>query len=132
MGVTVLDAGVIIGLLDRDDAHHAAALAAVRAARDDANLLVLPASAYAEVLVAPYRRDPDAVATVDNLLDELPVRVIPIDRRIANRAARVRAEHGTLRLPDALVIGTAAELAADRLITTDRGWPSIDLAIEII
>jgi len=29
-----------------------------------------------------------------------------------------------LRLPDALVIATAASSDADRLITTDRKWPT--------
>jgi len=43
---------------------------------------------------------------------------------IAASAAALRARHRTLKLPDALVIATASELDADRLVTTDRRWPA--------
>jgi len=36
-----------------------------------------------------------------------------------------------LRLPDALVVATAIELGATRVLTTDRGWPSLEVAVEI-
>jgi predicted nucleic acid-binding protein len=58
VAIVVLDASVIIAFLDAGDAHHAAASAAVRQARREA--LVLPSSAYAEVLVDPWRRGPEA------------------------------------------------------------------------
>jgi predicted nucleic acid-binding protein len=38
--------------------------------------------------------------------------------------ATLRARHRSLELPDALVIATAEHSRADRLITTDRKWPS--------
>jgi uncharacterized protein with PIN domain len=102
VGLTVLDAGVVIALLDAADAHHAGAIASVRTARDRGDVLVLPASAYAECLVSPHRRGPDAVVVVDRFLDALPARVEPADRPIAAAAAALRAAHGTaLRLPDA-------------------------------
>ena len=44
--------------------------------------------------------------------------------KIATTAAKLRAAHRTLRLPDALVIATAIEGEADHLITTDRKWPT--------
>jgi predicted nucleic acid-binding protein len=37
----------------------------------------------------------------------------------------LRAEHSSLRLPDALVIATAAELDADHLLSTDRRWAAL-------
>ena len=51
MAIVVLDASIIIAFLDRGDAHHAKALEAVGQTRDEE--LVLPASAYAEILVDP-------------------------------------------------------------------------------
>jgi predicted nucleic acid-binding protein len=39
-------------------------------------------------------------------------------------AAHIRAKHTSVRLPDALVLATAAQAPADRLITTDRRWPT--------
>lgn len=133
MGLTVLDAGVVIALLDAADAHHAAAVASVRIARDRGDVLVLPASAYAECLVSPHRRGPDAVAVVDRFLDALPARVEPADRSIAAAAAALRATHGTaLRLPDGLVIATALVLGADRILTTDAGWPAVAVPVEVL
>lgn len=133
MGLTVLDAGVVVALLDAADAHHAAAVASVRTARDRGDALALPASAYSECLVSPHRRGADAVAVVDGFLDALPARVEPADRSIAAAAAALRAAHGTaLRLPDALVIATALVRNADRILTTDAGWPLVSVLVEVL
>lgn len=132
MAVVVLDAGVVIAVLDRDDAHHEAALREVRrllTLRDD---LVLPVSSYAELLVAPWDRGEEAVVLVDDLLDRLPVRVEPATRAVAKRASALRARHGArLRLPDALVVATAIELGA-RVLTTGRGWPPLEVAVDLV
>ena len=133
MGLTVLDAGVIIAILDASDAHHDAAAHALSAARNAGDQLVLPASAYAECLVAPYRRGPDAVAVVNAFVDALPARIEPASRAIAGSAAELRARHaGALRLPDALVVATAIVLGADRVITTDSGWPALSVTVEVL
>lgn len=124
MGLTHLGAGVIIAFLDADDAHHDAARSAVADALDNADRLSIAASALAECLVGPARRGPKAVEVVRALLERLPVSVVDLDTDIAMRAARLRARHRSLKLPDALVLATAAQSAADRLITTDRKWPT--------
>lgn len=123
MGLTVLDAGVIIGFLDGNDAHHPAALQAMRDARDRTDRLVIPASAFAEMLVGPSRKGAKAVASVRALVQRVPLDVHPLDENIALAAAALRAHHGSLKLPDALVIATADHLNADHLVTTDRRWP---------
>ena len=133
MGLTVLDAGVVIALLDAADTHHVAAVASIRVARERGDDLVLPASAYAECLVSPHRRGPDAVAVVDRFLDALPAQVEPADRSIAAAAAALRAAHGpALRLPDALVIATALARGANRILTTDAGWPAVPVHVEVL
>jgi predicted nucleic acid-binding protein len=131
--MTVLDAGVVIAALDTDDAHHGPALVALRAARDRGDRLVLPASAYAEAMVGPNRRGPQAVATLDAFLDALPVAVEPATREIARSAAVLRARHGrSLRLPDALVLATADVLGADVVFTTDAGWPGTGVVVRVL
>lgn len=120
MAVVVLDASVVIALLDARDAHHPAAVAAMGEARQET--LVLPASAYAEILVDPWRRGQAAVAIVRRLVADLGIRVEPLTADVAERAARIRADHGSLRLSDALVLATADALAATAL-TCDRAWP---------
>ncbi len=124
MALIHLDAGVLIGFLDADDAHHPAARTVISEALDGADRLAMAASALAECLVAPARRGDDAVRLIEDLLQRLPVDIIPLDLDIATAAARLRARHRSLRLPNALVIATADERGADRLITTDRRWPT--------
>ena len=125
MGLTVLDAGVVIAGLDSNDAHHAAAGRALANAGRRRDQLVVPAPAYAEVLVRPAERGPAFVAQVDAALDVLGVTIAPVDREIARRAALIRSKHRSLRLPDALIIATAQELGADHLLTTDHRWRSL-------
>jgi uncharacterized protein with PIN domain len=93
VGLTVLDAGVVIAILDASDVHHMAAADAVRTARERGDTLVLPASAYAECLVSPYRRGPEAVVVVDSFVDALPARVEPAGRALASAAAELRARY---------------------------------------
>lgn len=124
MGLTVLDAGILIGLLNPDDVHHASATKALHRAHHDADVLVMPVSAYAEALVHPSRRGPDAVGIAEAAIDRIPIRIQALDRTTARSAAMVRAAHRSLKLPDALVIATAIELDADVLLTTDQRWPS--------
>jgi predicted nucleic acid-binding protein len=132
VGLTVLDAGVVIAVLDGSDSHHAAAVTALTEARARGDTLALPVSAYAECLVAPGRLGRDAVATVDRFLDALPARVEPATRPIGAAAAALRAEHGpALRLPDALVVATGMVLDADRIMTTDARWPSLPITVEV-
>jgi predicted nucleic acid-binding protein len=133
MGLTVLDAGVIIAVLDGADVHHAAARKAVSEAVERGELLAVPASVYAECLVGPARRGRQAMRKVDRFLADLPAEVEPITRQLASRAAELRARHGQrLRLPDALVLATALHLGADRVITTDRRWPRAGVAVEVV
>ncbi len=133
MGLIVLDAGVVIAVLDASDVHHAAAMKALADAQDSGDGFVLPASAYAECLVSPSRGGPEAVATVDQFLDALPARVEPATRAIGRVAASLRAAHGpALRLPDALVVATAVVLAAERIITTDARWPEVPVMVEVV
>lgn len=127
MGVTVLDAGVVIALGDTTDAHHAASQMAVRGARTAGEQLRLPASALAEVLVGPIRTAGEAagVERVQRLLDLLGVDVVPLDAEVAIAAASLRAQHGKrVPLPDALVVATAHRLQA-QVLTTDAKWPPI-------
>ena len=124
MGLTHLDAGVIIGFLDADDSHHDAARAALSNALDHGDGLFMAASALAECLVGPARRSQQAIELVRTVIDRLPVSVVDLDTEIATRAAMLRARHRTLKLPDALVLATATTSGADQLITTDRKWPT--------
>lgn len=124
MGLIHLDAGVIIGFLDGNDAHHQAAQTMLAEVLRDGHRLAMASSAFAECLVGPARRGEAEIQTVRSMFERLPISVIPLDLETAIVAARLRTKHRALRLPDALVIATAIEDAADQLVTTDRKWPT--------
>jgi predicted nucleic acid-binding protein len=124
VGLIHLDAGVLIGFLDGSDVHHQAARDVFADALRAGDRLAMAASAFAECLVGPARRGATDVRIVRDFVERVPVAIVPLDVDMAVSAARLRATHRTLRLPDALVIATAIEDAADHLITTDRKWPT--------
>jgi predicted nucleic acid-binding protein len=133
MGTVVLDAGVVIALFERQDAHHAAATAAIQGARTRGDHLVIPASAYAEVLVRPAKRDAAAVAAVDDAIDAIPATVVPIERAIARSAGELRAAHGRgLTLADAMVLACARVSGADRVLSTDRVLARRGVDVELV
>lgn len=116
MGPLILDASVLIALLDTQDAHHERAVADVEAAATRQALLI-SASALSEALVAPARlgRAGEAVAA----LDAMGCAVVPVSQEIAVLAATLRAEHPGVRLPDALVVATARQFDG-RFLTYDK------------
>jgi predicted nucleic acid-binding protein len=128
--IVVVDASVVIAFLDARDRHHARAVDALRASGNDT--VVLPASAYAEVLVRPLQRGPAAGAVVDAVVADLGIRVEPITGEIARRAAGLRASHPRLRLPDALVLATGDALDAARILTADGLWPQVSRRARVI
>lgn len=65
-------------------------------------------------------------------IKSLLIRVAPIGEAIAERAARLRASHPMLRLPDALVIATGVELGADVILTGDRRWQRVHKRIVVV
>lgn len=131
MGPVVLDANILIALVDPKDAHHDTVRAALEEARSDDTSFLLPVSAYSELLVGPSKKGEDAVRTIDGLVDEL-TRLVPISRAIGREAARLRAKHGRrLRLPDALIVATAVVEEAS-VLTTDAEWPQMVVGVRVV
>jgi predicted nucleic acid-binding protein len=113
----ILDASVLIGLLDVADAHHGRAIDDVEAADRNGQPLLLPASAYSEALVAFARagRLPEARQAIA----AMGITIAPLTDTIAERAAELRARHDRLRLSDAIVLATSQE-AGCSLLSYDR------------
>jgi predicted nucleic acid-binding protein len=128
VALIVLDASIVIALLDPKDALHAAALrASIAHAGED---LRVPASALAETLVVPARAG--RMEEVRAKIHRLDLGVIPIGEDIAVEAARLRGRHRSLRLPDALVIASGDILDADSILTGDRNWASVSRRVNVI
>ena len=128
MALILLDASVVIALLDPADALHGAATdALVEHAGDD---LKVPASAYSECLVGHARRG--RVGTAKSAIASLLLDVVPITDRIAEDAAELRARHPKLRVPDALVLATGVALDADRVLTGDAAWRRLGKTVTVL
>jgi len=130
VALVVLDASVIIAFVDPGDAHHRGALAAF--STHQADDLVLPASAYAEVLVGPFRRGKAAVALLEQFIVAFAIRIEPLSVEIARQAADLRSQHLALKLPDALVLATGDALNASVVLTADRAWPKVSSRSRLI
>ena len=69
----------------------------------------------------------------DAFLEALPATVQFLTAPMALAASQLRAGHGRrLRLADALVVATAMDMRADRVVTTDAGWPELDIWVEVV
>jgi predicted nucleic acid-binding protein len=130
VALVVLDASVVIAFLDPDDALHQPAVEALTEHQHDE--LLVPTCAYAEILVAPYRRGPEAVAEVEAFLSDLSIGLEPLTPAIAQAAAKLRSKFRRLRLPDALVLATAQGLEAEVLLTGDESWARISSHVKLI
>jgi predicted nucleic acid-binding protein len=129
MGLAVVDASVLIAAIDDGDAHHERAIAELEAALDQQTLR-LPAVAFSEALIFPYRESPSRGRAVEGGLRRLG-RVEPVTAAIASRAARLRTER-RIKLPDALILATAVELRAQEILTFDERWASVDSRVRLL
>jgi predicted nucleic acid-binding protein len=127
--VSVLDASVLIALLDETDVGRKAARSAVDRLRRDHDLLI-PVTAFSESIVAPYRRSQQDGLRAEAALTVLGT-LVDVNRDIASRAAQLRATR-QIKLPDALILSTAAHMAASQIVTLDRRWRGVDSRVELL
>ena len=115
----VLDSGVVVGFLDRGDALHGAADAAIRELVRGQRLLASVVT-YAEVLTGArlgHHDEGDVAGFFAGLLSG----VLPVDVDVADKAADLRARVKSLRMPDALILATAeTDPDVDLIVTGDR------------
>jgi predicted nucleic acid-binding protein len=114
----ILDASVLIGLLDTADAHHERSVDDIEAADGAGQQLLVPASAYSEALVAFARAG--RIGEARAAIAAMGIAVTPLTETIAEHSAELRAWHERLRLPDAIVLATSRELGG-KLLSYDRG-----------
>nr|VFJ47986.1 MAG: Predicted nucleic acid-binding protein, contains PIN domain [Candidatus Kentron sp. FW]VFJ51716.1 MAG: Predicted nucleic acid-binding protein, contains PIN domain [Candidatus Kentron sp. FW] len=85
-----------------------------------------------EIKAGPLRLGEESVVGEYQLyLNNFPgLYLVPIERAIIDRAARLRA-HYRLKTPDALILATGLERGATLALTNDRAWKAID-GIEVV
>jgi predicted nucleic acid-binding protein len=132
VGKVVLDTSVLLGVLDPTDILHTAAREAVLEQRSATHSLVVPTSVLAESLVGAHRQGPVVARRVTAAIEALADEVVPLDRAIAEEAAKLRAQRPAIRLPDALVIATGRESGVVAILTADKRWVGIDHKVMLI
>jgi predicted nucleic acid-binding protein len=132
MGPVVLDTSVLLALLDSEDALHEAAARVVRQHHRARARFVLPASVLAELLVGAARQGGDQLHERRRRVTAAFGPPVPLDEAVAVVAARLRARHRSLRLPDALVLATAEVVQAETVLAGDRKWPRLDPRVELV
>ncbi len=127
----ILDSDAVIGFLDRGDALHASAEAAVRKFIPEQRLVVSVVT-YAEVLTGARlgHHDEDRVR---GFFDELISGLLPVDLEVADKAAEFRSQRKALRMPDALILATAEiNGEVDLIVTGDIGTTKVpDLRCQV-
>jgi PIN domain nuclease of toxin-antitoxin system len=93
---------------------------------------VVPASAYSEMLVHPYRMSQRTAREAERFVHELPARVVPVDGDIAWRAAEIRARRTGVTLGDALVLASGDILDAAEVLTADASWSKLSRRVQAI
>ena len=117
MGTLILDASLVIGLLDRAHAHHDRAVDDVEAADHTNDRILIPASAYSEALVAFARAN--RLEDARDAIAAMGITIAPLTATMAEAAAELRARHHSLRPPDAIVLACAHDLHA-KLLSYDK------------
>jgi predicted nucleic acid-binding protein len=85
-------------------------------------VVVVSVITEAELLVHPEQEDDrEAMERIGDLLSEDGIQVFPVDRRIARRAAALRA-HNRFGLADAIIVATALETGCDAIVGNDGAW----------
>jgi predicted nucleic acid-binding protein len=132
VGTVALDASVVLALLDPQDALHRAATTALREHRAEGARFALPASVLAEVLVGVARIGDQALEQQRDRIVDAFGPPVALDESVAVNAARLRATHRSLRLPDAVVLATAQVLDAGTVLTGDKQWQKVDSRVRLI
>ena len=115
----VLDSDAVLAFLDRADALHDAADEAIRELLGKDRLLA-SAVTYAEVLTGARLGRHDE-KRVRGFFADLISEILPVDAKVADRAADLRARRKSLRMPDALILATAdLQPEVDLVVTGDR------------
>jgi predicted nucleic acid-binding protein len=121
----VLDSDAVVAFLDRDDALHGAADAAIRKLVAE-HRFYASAVTFAEVLTGALLGHHDE-EVVRGFFKDLVAEILPVEDATAERAGRLRADQkAQLRMPDALILAAAdGHPDVDVILTGDAGFKSV-------
>jgi hypothetical protein len=124
VGLILLDSTIVVGFLDADDALHEIAVARLREIVGSHSLAASVIS-YAELMTG-VSLGHHSHERVDRFFDALVKDLLPVDRKVAARAATLRGKRISLRMPDALILATAdLHEDIDTIVCADDDWPKV-------
>ena len=87
-----------------------------------------------ESLVHPFQNgDPDILQAYESLFsDNSGLDCIPVTRDLLIDAARIRAEHKFLKMPDAIHIATSKFAECDVFLTNDKRLSQVDSTVMLL
>jgi predicted nucleic acid-binding protein len=128
----LLDTCAFIYFLDGEEPYYSVLLPIFRRVQSGELAVIVSAITEAELLVKPERdRNEAARERIEDLLSENGIYVVGVDRKIARRAAAMRAQT-RLKLPDAIIIATALETDCEAVVGNDGQWSRKDVEIPFI
>lgn len=128
----LLDTSAFIYFLDGEEPYFSILVPVFRRVQSGSLSVMVSAVTEAELLVGPEReKDEGARERIGDLLSEHGIYVIGMDRRIARRAAAIRART-RLKLPDAIIVATALETDCEAIVGNDGRWATSDVQIPFI
>lgn len=131
----VLDSDAVIGFLDKSDALHSAAEAKIKELLVQGEPLIVSVVTFAEVLTGAKLGNHDEEA-VRGFFDDLTTERVPVELEVAERAAELRGQRRSLRMPDALVLATADRHAEVHLVVCGdkraMQLEGLDCAVELL
>ncbi len=118
----MLDTNALIYFLDGEEPYFGALVPVFRRVQNQELRVIVSVITEAELLVRPERDDnEEARERIADLLSEDGIEVVPVERRIARRAAALRGRT-RLKLADAIIVATAIETGCDAIVGNDGEW----------
>ncbi len=128
----LLDTNAFIYFLDGEELYYDVLLSVFRRVAAGDLTVIVSAITEAELLVKPERDGNEAARErIEDLLSESGIYVVGVDRKIARRAAALRAR-ARLKLPDAIIVATGLETGCEAIVGNDGQWSKQDADIPFI
>lgn len=130
----VVDSETLLAFFDPMDTWHPDASRQMLSMLEEGRPLVLPANVICDVMTGAYmaRGEEEMQRKVEGFIQELVAGVYPIDEKIAQSAAWLRAQYIDLPFSEAVVLSTAKAISADFILTCQAHWPRMDSRAMVI
>ncbi len=121
-----IDTNAFLNVINREGPFYSYSRKILSAIDDGKIEGAVPTLVIAEILTGYFanRRDTEAEEFLSTSSTNENLKIVPLSTEISLISSKIRASTG-LRLPDAVVLGTAVQWNADFLVTNDEHFPKV-------